>query len=522
MTCIQKPDIELDNRDTPGTLRAQLQQQEILLDMAFLLGQQQDFPEMLRIVTGKMLGLFRADVAALLMINPLTQETVKTIVRESAGDDHSADAALPEKIAGWVGKHQQPFLSRDITCDRRFRKNFCKTGAVRSVLCVALICDGMATGYLLLLKYQSNGFDENDRERLAQLGAIAAPYVSNAQRVRRYFMPSASRPALLAKYRGLGLIGKSRRFIELLNAVEAATRCDVRVLLEGESGTGKELVARAIHHFSKRNEQPFVAVDCGAISEHLIESELFGHVKGAFTGAASDRPGLFAAADNGTLLMDEITNLPLEMQAKLLRVLQGGEIRPLGSNRTRQVNVRVIAACSVPLVQAVEAGDFREDLYYRLNIYPIDVPALQERREDIPTLAHYFLENFARKQGKPAEAFSRLLLAFMLHHPWRGNIRELENFIERLVTVAPADARLLDEEILPKEFRNHAARPAGMPADLSTAQSLPESLAELEKQLIEQALAASDGNKSRAARILRISEATIRYKMSRLGIDSET
>lgn len=521
MTSVQKPEISIDDRDSLQTLKERLQQQEALLDMAFLLGQQRNFPEMLRIVTGKMLGLFRADVAALLMINPLTHETVKTIIRESAGGDHSADGALQERIADWVGKHQQPFLSPDITGDRRFRRGSAKTGAVRSVLCVPLMCDGMATGYLLLLKHQCGWFGEEERERLTQLGAIAAPFVSNAPRVRRYFMPASARPALLAKYRTTGLIGKSRRFIDMLNAVEAATRCDVRVLLEGESGTGKELVARAIHHFSKRKKQPFVAVDCGAISENLIESELFGHVKGAFTGAAADRPGLFTAADGGTLLMDEITNLPLEMQAKLLRVLQEGEVRPLGSNQTRQVDVRVIAACSMPLAQAVEAGHFREDLYYRLNIYPIEVPALQERREDIPTLAHYFLENFARQQGKSAEAFSRLLLAFMLHHPWRGNIRELENFIERLVTVAPADAQLLDEEILPKEFRNHAVRPAGMPADLAPAQSLPESLAELEKQLIQQALAASDGNKSRAARILRISEATIRYKMSRLGIDSE-
>lgn len=521
MTSVQKTGIHFDDQDSPETLKMRLLQQAALLDMAFLLGQQQDFPEILRIVTGKMLGLFQADVAALLMVNPLTHETVKTIIREGAGGDHAADVALQEKIAEWVNQHQRPFLSPDISGDRRFRKNSAKIGAVRSVLCVPLRCDGMATGYLLLLKYRCGWFGEEARERLMQLGAIVAPYVSNAQRVRRYFMPAAARPALLAKYRAMGLIGKSRRFIDLLNAVEAATCCDVRVLLEGESGTGKELVARAIHHYSKRKSQPFVAVDCGAISENLIESELFGHVKGAFTGAAADRPGLFAAADGGTLLMDEITNLPLEMQAKLLRVLQEGEIRPLGSNQTRRVDVRVIAACSMPLVRAVEAGDFREDLYYRLNIYPIEVPALQERREDIPTLAHYFLENFARKQGKSAETFSRLLLAFMLHHPWRGNIRELENFIERLVTVAPTDARLLDEEILPKEFRNHAARSAGMPADLTPAQSLPESLAELEKQLIEQALAASDGNKSRAARILRISEATIRYKMSRLGIDSE-
>ena len=206
------------------------------------------------------------------------------------------------------------------------------------------------------------------------------------------------------------------------------------------------MLARAIHTFSARNNKPFVAIDCGAIPLNLVESELFGHVKGAFTGATTDRKGLFAEADSGTLFIDEIASLPIDMQAKLMRVLQEGEIRPIGSNSTHKVDVRVIAAGSTSIRQLVDAGQLREDLYYRLHVYPIPVPSLRERQRDIPILANHFLSKFAGQQGKRAQAFHEEITDFMRIRPWPGNIRELENFVERLVTLCPPNMEIVSRK----------------------------------------------------------------------------
>lgn len=309
-------------------------------------------------------------------------------------------------------------------------------------------------------------------------------------------------------------------FIELLKAVEAAARCDVRVLLEGESGTGKELIAHAIHQFSGRNDYPFIAVDFGAIPANLLESELFGHIKGAFTGAVTERKGLFEECNQGTLFMDEISNLPLELQAKLMRVLQAGEIRPVGSNKTCKVDVRIISANSIPLHELVAKQQFRKDLFYRLHVYPIAVPSLEERQEDIPLLANHFLRKFASQQDKQVEAYHEEILDFMKLRRWSGNIRELENFVERLVTLA-AGKKLLDRKILPKDLRNELNTLHSTQYDPALRKSLNERLSEYEEELIREELIANKWNQSRAARMLRISEQTLRYKMAKLGIIKE-
>jgi DNA-binding NtrC family response regulator len=210
-------------------------------------------------------------------------------------------------------------------------------------------------------------------------------------------------------------------WIEMLHAVEAAAKCDVRVLLDGKTGTGKELIARSIHNFSSRSDAPFVAIDCGAIPNNLIESELFGHKRGAFTGANTDRAGLFSEANHGTLFMDEINNLPFDMQSKLLRVLQEGEFRPVGSDKIVKTNVRIIAASSIPLKTMVDEKAFREDLFFRLHVYPIDIPDLKERQEDIPILANHFLSRYAKQQNKKTTHFHEEMTEFMKQQPWEGN-----------------------------------------------------------------------------------------------------
>jgi len=327
-------------------------------------------------------------------------------------------------------------------------------------------------------------------------------------------MPQAS---LLGKYEQAGLLGKSQKFVDLLKNVEAAANCDVRVMLGGQSGTGKELVARAIHKFSSRNQNSFVAFDCGAMPENLMESELFGFRKGSFTGANQTRVGLIEVANGGTLFIDEISNLAMAMQSKLMRVLQEGEIRPLGSNQPRKVDVRIISASSRSLRKLVNEEKFREDLFYRLYVYPIYVPGLSERKNDIPLLAHHFLRKFAEGQNKKTERFHEKIVDFMNQLPWSGNVRELENFVERLVTLARADRAIIDVEVLPEDIRadfdTYVARQSS-----PDAPSLNERLLDYEKRILTEALVGSGWNQSKAARSLKMSEQNFRYRMKKFGI----
>ena len=314
------------------------------------------------------------------------------------------------------------------------------------------------------------------------------------------------------------MIGKSERFLELLKSIESVAKCDVRVLLEGETGTGKELIAKAIHKASQRSDKKFVVVDCSSISANLIESELFGHVKGAFTGAMKDRIGLVEEADGGTLFIDEINHFPTELQAKMLRFLQEKEFRPVGSNEVRKSDVRVIAASSVSLVKLVEQGKMREELFYRLNVYPVIVPSLNDRMEDITLLGHHFLAKFAAQQNKNGEAFDSELIEYLLHRQWKGNIRELENFIERMVTVASSFDKIISKEILPAEYQKEFENLKILKPTEGSNPSLIESLAQLEIQLIREALINNDWNQSKTARALKIPEQTLRHKMHRLHI----
>jgi transcriptional regulator with GAF, ATPase, and Fis domain len=490
-----------------------------LIDLAYALSQQNHFEEILRLVAQRTAALLHGQTALIMMVNPQTRQTVKTVVREGREDQEVKYRAVQDQINGWIMKFNQPLLSQDIKNDPRFAKVKFGDLAIKSVVAVLLRIEGIVLGSLIVLnKRNDEVFNEDDLDYLDKIAVIAAPYLRNVQKIQQFFESPLPQAALLSKYEKLGLLGKSKKFVQLLQTIEAAARCDVRVLLEGESGTGKELIARAIHKFSSRSSHPFVAIDCGVIPAHLIESELFGHVKGAFTGAVADRKGLLEAADNGTLFMDEIVNLPMEVQSKFMRVLQEGEIRPLGSNKSRQVNVRIISASSRSLQKLVEAQQFREDLFYRLHVYPIYVPPLHERRPDIPLLANTFLKKFSQQQQKPLTHFSGNLLEFLQQRQWTGNIRELENFVERLVALSPPEAKILDHDILPPDIKKEFKKFKPALDEAYVSKSLEESLAEHEEQLIRRALIEHDWNQSQAARVLKIPVPTLRYKMNKLGI----
>jgi len=298
-----------------------------------------------------------------------------------------------------------------------------------------------------------------------------------------------------------GLLGQSEAIRGIIRSVEKASDTPATVLITGESGTGKELAARAIHYNSDRASATFVPVNCGGIPETLLESELFGHVKGAFTGATESRAGFFQTADGGTIFLDEISEMSLSMQVKLLRVLQDKEVVMVGSSRSREVDARIIAATNKDLLALVRKGAFRDDLFYRLNVITITMPPLRERGDDIVLLAHHFASEFSQELGKPTPEFSDAALKVFLEYGWPGNVRELQNVIQRIVVMSDSDH--VDVPDLPSLMRFSAPREAG----------LDRTLAQVERDYIRRVLESVNGNKTRAAEILGIDRKTLRSKL---------
>ncbi len=310
-----------------------------------------------------------------------------------------------------------------------------------------------------------------------------------------------------------GIIGKSQRMLDLLEMVSFVAPTEATVLITGDSGTGKELIASALHHNSARKNGPFVKVNCAALVENLLESELFGHEKGAFTGADRRKDGKFVQADHGTLFLDEIGDTSPAMQVKLLRVLQEHELQRVGGNDLVEVDVRLLAATNLILEDEVKAGRFREDLYYRLNVVLLHVPTLKERQEDIPLLAEHFLQKYAEKNNRKVSGITPGCMDVMIHYPWPGNVRELENAMERGVILMRGD--YLDEEILPIPITKWAQQESGV--FTAGMEGLPSSLEEAEKMVILKTLDEVDGNKSEAARRLGITRKTLLSKLNKYG-----
>jgi len=312
------------------------------------------------------------------------------------------------------------------------------------------------------------------------------------------------------------IVARSPAMIRALEVAEKVARHPSSVLISGASGTGKELVARLIHRESARADAPFVPVNCGAIPDTLLESEFFGYVRGAFTGADRDRGGLFEAADGGTLFLDEVGELPTNLQVKLLRALQEGEVRRLGGSESRKVDVRVIAATNRDLESFVQQGEFREDLYYRLAVVPIHLPPLSRRREEIPDLVYHFLERHRERLGVRVETVAPEAMEALLAYPWPGNIRELENLLERVAVLTDGT------EILPQDLPEDILHPAPSrsPIDVSDDDlSVKRHSAELERVLIQRALERTGGNKTQAADLLELSPRALRYKIQDYGLE---
>lgn len=309
------------------------------------------------------------------------------------------------------------------------------------------------------------------------------------------------------------IIGESPAMKSVYRTIEKVGPSRSTVLVTGPSGSGKELIARAVHQRSDRKNKPFVAINCGSIPEALFESELFGHKKGSFTGAVNDHDGHFVLANNGTLFLDEIGELPLSMQVKLLRVLQEGEVKPVGAQKGIQVDVRIIAATNRKLEVEVEEGRFRDDLFYRLNIIRINAPGLEERKEDIPLLARYFLERYNTELRTSVKGISGEAMAMLMAHEWKGQVRELENVLERAVLLT--DHEYIQPEDLPFSKVVDVIKPVELPDQTS----LNNVVSAFERQYIQHMLKNFDGNRSETARALNIDPSTLYRKMEKLGID---
>ncbi|HKV46758.1 MAG TPA: sigma-54 dependent transcriptional regulator [Candidatus Acidoferrales bacterium] len=319
------------------------------------------------------------------------------------------------------------------------------------------------------------------------------------------------REALGHRYEYTNIVARSDQMQAVLSLVERVAPSNSTVLIGGESGVGKDLIARAIHEHSQRAAGPFVKINSTAIPETLLESELFGYEKGAFSGAVGSKPGKFELADKGTLFLDEIGDVPPAIQVKLLRVLQEREFERLGGTKTHKVDVRLIAATNRDLRAALEEGSFREDLYYRLNVVAIDIPPLREHKDDIPALANFFLEKFSRESGKSPNSITPAAMKILIDHYWPGNVRELQNVIERAVTLSAGTT--LDAENI------HLDKPRQRPPTDGAA-SLPEgsTLEQWEEEMIREALRKAGGNKSQAARALGLSRNALRYRLSKMGV----
>ncbi|MDD2308984.1 MAG: sigma-54 dependent transcriptional regulator [Desulfuromonadaceae bacterium] len=326
------------------------------------------------------------------------------------------------------------------------------------------------------------------------------------------------RRQLQGRFEFSNIIGSSPAMNLVFERMSRIVKTDSTVLVTGESGTGKELVARALHYNGTRRDQPFVAVNCSAIPEMLLESELFGHVRGAFTGAIKDKPGKFEAANNGTIFLDEIGTLPLHLQAKMLRVLQEHEVERVGSNKTVKLNVRVVSATNSDLENMVRQGGFREDLYYRLNVIPLRLPPLRERQQDIMYLTTFFLEKQCRLMGRPPCSISKQALEALEQYSWPGNVRELENLIERMVALT--DAAVITLEDVPAKIIGGKPDREGFDVKMPPQGiDLVATISRIEHSLILQALESAGGVKAKAAALLGINRTTLVEKIKRLKIE---
>lgn len=488
--------------------------------------------------------LFGADGSSVLLLDPERRELYFPFVAEE--DPEVAKSLLQLRlpadkgIAGHVLESGEPTRSDSVRDDPRFFQGADEATDTQTgpLLAAPLVCRHATIGVIeVIRRIDADPFDDQDLKFLATLASSVAVAIDNA---RLYGQRKASEKRLAATVDALTrdlarrdneheIIGGGEATQELLALIETAASHPITVLIQGETGTGKELVARRVHHLSARHEGPFIPVNCAALPQTLLESELFGHRKGSFTDALDDRTGLFEAASGGTIFLDEIGECPPVMQAKLLRVLQEGEIVPVGDTRARPVDVRVLSATNRDLAVEVADGNFREDLYYRLSAFPIEIPPLRDREDDIPLLVETFIRQANEKHRRAVKGIDEGALEILRGSHWPGNVRQLQNELERAVVLAPEESDIGTAHLSPELVAEIAHMPvAGLSADarpdseeeLPAGDTLPlrEARARFEAQYIRRVLISNGGNVSACARALGMSRFMVQKKLKEYGI----
>jgi len=445
-------------------------------------------------------------------------------------------------IVGWVIENGQMTVA-EAGKDPRHFKQFEEEMRLKSarILCLPLILrNGQVYGAVQVIETNINGSRMNVDTKFLQLlktivdmGAIA---LSNALAYSEQIERNHELAETLQEIRrDVQIIGQSEAFLSVMKRVREYARTDFPVLITGESGTGKDLVAMALHNLSSRKDKPLVVQNCSAIPDPLLESELFGYKKGAFTGAAKDKIGLLKAADGGTVFLDEIGDMSLHLQSQMLRVIQNHEIKPLGETRTSKVNIRIVAATNKDLEKAIARQAFRNDLFYRINVLPLRLPPLRDRKKDIPLLLHYFLKRESLTLGVPQKGFSEKALQYLQDYPWHGNIRELENFVKYILSTVDSD--MVGVKEIPGHFRKEPTNTEGLtaPSSHDGEQKVSEKISprktsgspfagyawkELERDYVTYLLEKNKWNVTRAAHDARINRSTFDSRMKRLGISS--
>jgi formate hydrogenlyase transcriptional activator len=526
-------DIE-DRIQAEAALRKSEEKNRILLQINNAIITNLTQPALLHSISEALHPVFPFDRCAITLYEP-ERDSFRFLAVE--GELHSdyfqtgREFSRDETCGSWAFEHLRPLVRHDLEREQQYpNERRLAAEGIQSMCVVPLVLQGKCIGLLSLVSQQKDRYSDEDAAFFQEVANQVALAVQNMQSYQEIDNLKARlekenvylREELRTEHNFEEIVGNSPALLKALHAVDQVAPTDSTVLIYGETGTGKELVARAIHSRSARNGRALVNVNCSAISAGLVESELFGHMKGAFTGAVDRRIGRFELAHGGTIFLDEIGELSLETQVKLLRVLQEHEFEPVGSSRSLRVDVRVIAATNRNLREAVEAGRFRSDLFYRLDVFPIELPPLRERRSDIPQLVAFCVTRFSKRLGKKIDGVSRESMENLVNYPWPGNIRELQNVIERAVVLSGDPVLRLDRDLMPV-----AASTKGMETpetDTPQNRQAPKALLTLDEVDRDHILAALqhaggvvDGPKG-AARILNLHPNTLRHRMGKLGI----
>jgi transcriptional regulator with GAF, ATPase, and Fis domain len=523
-----------------------------LLEITKKMNAEQDLDPLLTVILDSAIDLTCAERGFLILLDEGHMKFQVARTREGGAIEHP-ELQISHHIASEVLQSKRTVISADAQEDQRFSgAKSVKDLNLRSVCCTPLLFQQRLVGALYIDNTYDRGvFDEGDIDLLEAFSAQASVALNNvrsrreieskhqelkssyrtievlnrelADRVARQTEELDSVKEELLESRGqLGLkydygniIGRSTRMQEIFRILDRITDVAVPVLIQGDSGTGKELIARSIHYNGPRKDKPFVSENCAAISETLLESELFGYVRGAFTGAQKDKKGLFEVATEGTLFLDEIGDMSPDMQKKILRVIQESEIRPVGGKEKIKIEVRILSATNKDLTELVRQGKFREDLYYRLNVVSLRIPPLRDRREDIPPLVDHFLKNAIKEAGCPPKRISEKARNALVAYDWPGNVRELENEIRRMVALTPGD---IDETVLAPQIQNSSHARAAVQAHRAN-QTLREVVEDVERQMILDVLVQTKWNKTRAADLLGLSRLGLRKKIERYRLE---